>query len=127
MAESSKLTWRAIVADGEVGRHITRDSAQTAGAVLGVAADVGGGLPDHLREMTPGLEVAHIRRRLTEQAVVELHLVVVHILRENASDVVWLRTGANVLTVPAATELTAEGSVCPREESQGKRKLTCCA
>lgn len=106
----SKLTRTLVVADGEVWRDTGADVGETVGAVLGVASDVGGVLPDDLAEVAPLLEVGHVRAVLTVQARVVWLLAVVEQVSDDGRDVGRLDTSSDVLAVAATSNLTNAGS-----------------
>ena len=71
------------------------------------AADLGGSLPDDLREVTPVLEVAHVGVGLAIETVEVVDFAVVEQVRDNGRDVAGLDTGSNVLTVATAVDVHA--------------------
>lgn len=71
------------------------------GALVGVAADMLGLLPHHLREVAPGLEV--VRARLAVDRLILGHLAVVHGVGEHGVDG---ETVADILAIAAAAVFT---------------------
>jgi hypothetical protein len=104
-----RLTRGTVVADSEVRRDVLTNVGKTAGAVLSGTADLGSTLPDKLREVTPLLEVGHIRVGLAVEVGVVANLAVVEELSNDSGDVVSLDTSGNVLTVVAAIDVHAVG------------------
>ncbi len=114
------LTWRTIIANGKVPGSIAADLGETARTMLGVATDLRGGLPDHLREVAPVVEVGHIWRILAEQTVVQLQLVVVEPLCDDATYMLGICTSTDVLAVPTAADRTAMTLVYKRSSESGE-------
>jgi hypothetical protein len=104
-----RLTRGTVVADSEVRRDVLANVGKTAGAVLSGTADLGSTLPDKLREVTPLLEVGHIRVGLAVEVGVVANLAVVEELSNDSGDVVSLDTSGNVLTVVTAIDVHAVG------------------
>jgi hypothetical protein len=104
-----RLTRGTVVADSEVRRDVLTNVGKTAGAVLSGTADLGSTLPDKLREVTPLLEVGHIRVGLAVEVGVVANLAVVEELSNDSGDVVSLDTSGNVLTVVTAIDVHAVG------------------
>lgn len=86
------LTWRAVVADGEVRRNVGSDVAETVGtvavilAVVSSATDLVGALPDDLGEVAVVVEdlVGHVgRSSLVVEGVEVRSLVVVEVVRDD--------------------------------------------
>jgi hypothetical protein len=100
---------RGTVVDSEVRRDVLANVGKTAGAVLSGTADLGSTLPDKLREVTPLLEVGHIRVGLAVEVGVVANLAVVEELSNDSGDVVSLDTSGNVLTVVTAIDVHAVG------------------
>lgn len=129
-------TWVLVVADSEV-RWNERAQGVASGAIRvdgvdgwadihsrGVASDVSGVLPHELREVAPGLEVAHVRVGLAvKSSVGELPLLaIVEHVGDNRHDAGRIDTGSDVLTVAATSHLTAnrQSVLClskPRQKS----------
>ena len=85
------------------------DVGKTARAVLSGTADLGGALPDKLREVTPLLEVGHVRIGLAVEIGVVADLAVVEQLGDDSRNVVGLDTSGNVLSVVTAIDVHAVG------------------
>jgi hypothetical protein len=92
-----------------VRRDVLTDVGKTARAVLSGTADLGGTLPDKLREVTPLFEVGHVRVGLAVEVGVVADFAVVEELGDDSRDVVGLDTGGNVLTVVTAVDIHAVG------------------
>lgn len=99
------LTGRLVVANGEMAAKFR------SGTVLGVAGDAGSINPDNLREVSPLVEVAHVR--LATVSRIEFDLVVIELIRDNLGDFRTRNTtgpsGSDVLTISTTTSFTTEG------------------
>lgn len=82
---------------------------KAARAVLSGTADLGGTLPDKLGEVTPFLEVGHVRVGLAVEVGVVADLAVVEQLGDDSRNVVGLDTSGDVLTVVTAVNIHAVG------------------
>lgn len=102
-------TRAAVVANGEVRRNVLTNVGKAARAVLSSAANLGGSLPDELREVAPLLEVGHVGVGLAVEVVEVTDLTVVEELSDDGRDVVGLDTSGNVLTVATAVDIHAVG------------------
>lgn len=92
-------TRRAVVANGVIGVS-ARALAAEVGAVSSVTGVVGGTHPDHLGEMAPCMEVGWVV--IPVVALKEDDLLVVHLFREEGSNVVVSGLVSDVLTVSTA-------------------------
>jgi hypothetical protein len=92
-----------------VRRDVLTNIGKTARAVLSGTADLGGTLPDELREVTPLFEVGHVRVGLAVEVGVVANFAVVEELSDDSRNVVGLDTGGNVLTVVTAIDVHAVG------------------
>jgi hypothetical protein len=104
-----RLTRGTIVADSEVRRDVLTNVGKTARAVLSGTADLGSTLPDKLGEVTPLLEVSHVRVSLAVEVGVVANFAVVEELSNDSGDVVSLDTSGNVLTVVTTIDVHAVG------------------
>lgn len=110
-----RVTWRLVVANGEVRRYVGADIRKTLrSAVLRVATNVSGAFPDDLGEMTPVLEVGHVWLRFAVKTVEVVHLAVIEEISNNGRDVVRLNTGSDVLAVSSTGGSAARTSVISR-------------
>jgi len=85
------------------------DVGKTARAVLSGTADLGGTLPDELREVTPLFEVGHVGVGLAVEVGVVADFAVVEQLSDDSRNVVGLDTSGNVLTVVTTIDIHAVG------------------
>ena len=92
-----------------MGRDVLTNIGKTARAVLSGTADLGSTLPDKLREVTPFLEVSHVRVGLAVEVGVVADLAVVEQLGDDSRNVVGLDTSGNVLSVVTAVDIHAVG------------------
>lgn len=67
--------------------------------MLSIAAHTRGRFPDDLRKVAPFLEIGHVGLGLV--ARIELHLIVVHLIRDHLVNLVIRRTSTDVLTISA--------------------------
>ena len=82
---------------------------KTTRAVLSGTADLGGTLPHELREVTPLLEVGHVRVGLAVEVGVVANFAVVEQLSNDSRNVVGLDTSGDVLTVVTTVNIHAVG------------------
>lgn len=93
------LTWRLVVADGHIWWNIRCDIGKTLWTIVGSTADLGGSLPDDLREVAPVVEVGHVWLTLAKIVTVPVLFAVVEQLGDNDRDVVGCDTCCDVLTI----------------------------
>lgn len=94
------LTRRTVVADGEQSGE--RGIDQGVRALEGSTANLGGGSPDDLSEVTPSSEVAHVNVVLAIGTWVEGHFSVVHVVANHRRDSGRSIARTDVLAVAAA-------------------------
>ena len=96
----------AIIAHSKVRLHTTAHSLQAslATAVLRMTSDTTTILPHNLTEVSPVLEVAHIRLVEPVVAPKPANFVIVEHIRDDIGDVVWWDAGSDVLAVAAAVD-----------------------
>lgn len=104
VGEKKVLTSRLIIANGEVWGNIRSNTCETAGTVLSVAPDSGGGLPHYLRKVAPSLKVAQLW--LATVSGIQHHFIVVHLVGDHLVDLIVRSTRTNVLTIPSTTSLS---------------------
>ena len=95
-----RLTCRAVVANSEGDRRGGIDVAK-ARAVDSGASDLGGSLPDDLREVAPFLEQGHVWGGLSVEVLEVTHFIVIHQVGDHDSNFISRGTVANVLAVSA--------------------------
>jgi hypothetical protein len=98
-----KLTWRAVVADGEGDGRAGIDVAKAV-ASNSSTANLGGSFPHNLGEMTPFLEQAHVGAGLSIEVLKVTNLVVIHQVGDHDSNVVRGGTVTDVLAVSATVD-----------------------
>lgn len=122
VGSEDELTSRLVVADGEVSRNVATSVAETlARAVNSGAADLSGGLPDDLAEVTPLVESRHVGRVLAVLALEETNLAVVEELSDDSRDVVSLDTSSDVLAVSTSVHFSVVGVVAGLADLLGGR------
>ena len=67
-----------------------------------------GVFPDHLAQMTPALELAHVDVVVTELVTVFVELVIVEAVGENGGEVARLDTTSNVLSITSTAGSTKQ-------------------
>lgn len=102
------LAWALVVTDGEVWLNVAADVGETAWAMLSVAGDFGGSLPNDLGEVAPLLEEGHIRVGLAVLAGKVWLLSIVKEVGDDSGDIGCLHSGSDILAIATTLGLAAK-------------------